>query len=329
MQRKQVFNPVILILFIFSFYKFSFALILPETPDGKTGKNYQLYGFFTAGSGISEKDINFSTNYYIFGLRSNLGTDYFDFGIFYNIFSSFMGLSTDIKYSLTRSKNFSFALDLSLSKPFMDGFLIKTGTAINLTILSPFELIFSSFYIYSFTELKTKYDISFPHGYSIYFYSGIGFQPPFLIDNTFTLGCGYLYMPDNLNDRQKFFNQVYVNFFIRYAFNEPKITRKSLSVNNIIKDKKQEDIMNENILTAKDLIKIKEYKKAILILSETLYFYPDDFTLNYLLGNCYYQTGDKIKAFIYYKKSYEINTIDLKLKDFLKELETEIKNEKK
>lgn len=329
MQRNFRLKLLFLFFYVFFIYTLSLAILLPETPDGKIGKNYQLYAFVSTGFGITKKNFDYATNYYVFGLRSNLGTDSFDFGIFFD-YSVFTGLSADIKYGLIKDKNFSCAIDFSLSKPFIDGFLIKTGSAFNLAILPSFELVVSSYYIYSFYELQTMNETSFPHGYSIYFYGGIGFQPPFLIDNTITLGCGYLYLPDNLSDNQKFFNQIYLNIFIRHAFNEPKVEKKSLiSSNDIVKNEKEEKNINENILIAKELIKIKEYKKAILVLGDALYFYPDNFTLNYLLADCYYNTGDKIKASIYYKKASAINTIDLKLKEVLNSLEMEIKNEKK
>lgn len=316
-------------VFIIFIYNSSLALLLPETPDGKTGKNYQLYGFISAGTGIS-KIFSEPVIYYNLGVRSNLGSDLFDFGIFFNTFTPFAGLSLDIKYGLIQNKNLSCAFDFSFSKPFVDSFILKTGAAFNLIPFSIFEFVFSSYYIYSFSETQKINEMSFPEGYGIYFYTGIEFTPPFLIDNTITLGCGYLYLPDNLPDSRKFFNQLYINIFTRHALNEPKTENKAfISSNNIKKDEKEEKIINENLIIAKELIKIKEYKKAILVLGDVLYFYPDNFTLNLLLAECYYKTDDKLKAYIYYNKASKINTIDLKLKDFIIELEQELKSEKK
>ncbi len=317
------------IFFIFFINTLSFALLLPETPDGKTGKNYQLYGVANISAGISKRISDHYIIYNALGLRSNLGTDYFDFGVFFNNFSPYPGLSAGIKYGFIQNKNLSCAIDFSFSKPFTDSFILKTGAACNLTLLPIFDIIFSSYYIYSFSETKPVDEMAFPKSYEIFLYTGIEFIPPFLIDNTITLGCGYLYLPENLPDNQKIFNQFYINLFTRYALNEPRVEKKSLSSsNNIKKDEKQEKNINENILIAKELIKIKEYKKAILLLSDALYFYPDNFILNYLLADCYYNTGDKIKAYIYYKKASKINAVDHKLKDFLINLETEIKHEK-
>jgi tetratricopeptide (TPR) repeat protein len=323
MHRIKNLNPLIIILFITIFNNLSFALLLPDTPDGKIGKNYQLYGFLATGKGISNKNFE-SDFFYNIGLRSNLGLDLLDFGLFYNIFSSLMGISADVKYGFIKSDDFSSCLNLSISKPFSDNWIIKTGVALNAKFIFLSELIFSTYLIYSFHEMQID-EISVPSYYSLYFYTGIEFQPPFLIDSTITLGCGYLYLPETPENNQNFFNNFYLNVFTRYAFNQPEIEKIDVSVNNIIKDKKQDEIINENIMIAKELIKIKEYKKAILILSDALYYYPDNFTLNLLLADCYHQAGDKIKAFIYYKKASEINTIDLKLKDFIKNLEQEIK----
>ncbi|MBP7791632.1 MAG: hypothetical protein KA120_01035 [Candidatus Goldbacteria bacterium] len=330
---QKIFNVKLLslIFFVFIFWgnKQSFALILPETPDGRIGKNYQLYGFLSAGFGTAEKFLDHSTDYYVCGLRSNLGTDFFDFGIFYD-YSDFPGLSADVKYGFIRNNNFSCAIDLSLSKPFMDGFLAKTGAAFNLNILRPLDLVLSSYYVYSFSELQTENEIFFPRGYSVYFYGGFEFHPPFLADNTINFGCGYLYIPDSLPDSRNFFNRLYINIFARYALNEPKFEKKSLiSSANIKKDENEEKNINESILLAKELIKIKNYKKAILVLSDTLYYYPDSFMLNLLIADCYYNMGDRKKSYIYYKKASEINAIDLKLKDVINNIEMEIKHEQK
>ncbi|MCX8093362.1 MAG: hypothetical protein N3E50_04265 [Candidatus Goldbacteria bacterium] len=330
MYRNLKLNSItlILILFIFIFNNLSFAFILPETPDGKIGKNYQLYGFLATGKGITRG--NFETSiFYNIGLRSNLGFDLLDYGLFYNIFSSSMGITADIKYFIFKNDNFSSCFDFSISKPFSDDLIIKTGAAINIELNFFLELIISSYFIYSFDKIQIQKEIIFPYSNSFYFYTGLEFIPPFLIDNTITLGCGYLYLPENLNENQKFYNQLYINIFTRYAFFEPKIEKKQIYNDNIIKDKRMDNIINENILIAKELIKRKEYKKAILLLSDLLYLYPDNFTLNYLIADCYYNMKNKIKAFIYYKKASEINTVDIKLKDFLKNLEMEIKNEKK
>jgi len=229
MQKNLVLKLLFLFVFVFFLYKSSSALLLPETPDGKIGKNYQLYGCFSSGLGISKGnfELSFFNN---FGLRSNLGLDSIDFGLFYNTFATFMGLTTNFKYGFIRNQNLSSALDLSFSKPFTEGFLIKSGLAFNFTPFPFFEFIISSYYIYSFNEMHATENIVIPSGYGLYFFSGIEFIPPFAIDNTIALGCGYLYLPDNIPDSQRFFNQFYINMFVRYALNEPRVEKKAIFI---------------------------------------------------------------------------------------------------
>ena len=314
----------ILIFLILILNNSSFAVFLPETPDGKIGKNYQTYSFLSTGIGITKKNFDYGVSYYNLGIRSNLGSDWFDFGIFYNLFFYFMGISADIKYGPVQTKNFSCAFDFSFSKPFKDGWITKSGAAVNLGFLYPFEFILSSYLIYSQNEMTSNTVVSFPEGYSMYFYGGIEFYPPFIIDSTITLGCGYLHTPQELSDAQKFFNQFYINIFARYALFEPKIEKKSMTVNNIIINEQEKDNINKYILMAKELIKLNELNKAILILSDALCYYPDNYMLNYLIADCYYKAKEKKKAYIYFKKASEINSIDFSLKKILTNLEMEI-----
>lgn len=314
-------------IFIFLFLilsNTSFAIFLPEAPDGKIGKNYQTYSFFSTGMGLTKKIFDYGVSFYNLGIRSNLGLEWFDFGVFYNLFFYFMGISADIKYGPVQTKNFSCAFDFSFSIPFKDGWIIKSGPAVNLGFLYPFEFILSSYIIYSQNEMTTNNEVYFPKGYSMYFYSGIEFYPPFIIDSTITLGCGYLHIPQELTDAQKFFNQFYINIFARYALNEPKVEKKSTTVNNIIINEQEKDNINKYILIAKELIKLNEFNKAISILSDALCYYPDNYMLNYLIADSYYKTKEKKKAYIYFKKASEINSIDFSLKEILNNLEKEI-----
>jgi hypothetical protein len=322
-------SAVLLALFILTALP-AYCVIIPPLPSGRLGKDYQTYGFLPVAIGIGSRPASgYTAQGEMLALRSNFGSDKFDFGLGIDLSTPFFAVTADIKYGVLQAENAMVSADLAATKPFPDSFILKIGPALNLSPFNnKFDFVFAAFYQYNFRSLtgRSSYSVTvtFPAGSSYYFYSGIEL-PIAVPDSVYYLGLGYLYAPG----AQQAFNGMYLQSGIKYPFGLQKNAKKPAAKTeiNVLAPEGMESAVS-CAERAKGMMKTGQYALAEAALVEGLSYFPDDYLLNSLMGNCFYRTGEKKKAYFYYKKASNINPDDIALQDFLKQLYMELKNEK-
>lgn len=314
----------------------AFCVVLPFLPSGRLGKSYENYGMLIpmAMSITRENGYEHSPQVYGIGMRSNLGLDLFDFGLLFEFASSgesgngIMAVSADIKYGIIRSDTGLLSIDAGCSKALTDTWIFRLGPAFNVPVFNgAFDIVLSVFYQYNLKDCRSvlsTYNIHefFPEGNSFYYYIGAEI-PGVMPDTAICAGLGYLQIPIKTLPEEQAYAQLYLQFTGKFGLNPRRdgiISRKTAEVFEPVGVEPVEVFAGR----ARKYMGSGLYMKALEELALGLNAYPDEYLLNILTGNCYYKLGEKMKAYIYYRKALITNPYDSATVEFVKKLSREL-----